>query len=329
AFLHNFIGSAALSLALKSGLIDKLNEGGQSIANLAAASKLDLKGVALLADLLDSAGVVSQHRGVLELTPAFTAVLGRRAALQSKLAFLDLAARDTLDRLPAMLFDTGAYIASGEVFKLFRYDRAKTISPEDIAFTRRWVDYTTALSEHEGPLLAPLMDLRETRRLLDVGGNSGAFARALCAANPALTVTVLDLPAVVEIGSRYVAAFSEAPRVSFAIADIRRDPLPAGHDAICFKSVLHDWPDDDVGAFLVRAHDALPPGGRLFIAERGEFTTGGVPLPYSATANLAFSRFYRPAGHYAVLLSKLGFADVSMKSVQIEMPFHVTVGTRP
>jgi SAM-dependent methyltransferase len=327
-FLQSFIASAALSLALRSGLVDKLGQGPGAITSLATAGKLDPRGVELLAGLLESAGVLTLNGGTLSLTPAFIAILPRRAALEQKLAFLDLAARDVLDRLPEMLFDTAAYVRTGKVFELFRYDRARTTSPEDLAATRRWLDYTTALTEHEAPLLAPLMDLSRTARLLDIGGNSGAFARTLCAANPALHVTVLDLPAVTELGRRYLADTLEAPRIEFVAADARRDPLPPGHDAISFKSVLHDWPEADMRLLVGRARDALPPGGRLFIAERGAFAPGAAPLTYAAAANLVFARFYRSPSAYAELLTELGFADVTTSTVDIEMPFHVVAGTK-
>lgn len=329
AFLQDFIASSALALALKSGLVDKLVLGPQSLASLAANAKLDPRGVELLAGLLQSANVVSVSEGALTLTPDFAAILPRRAALERKLAFLDLAARDVLDRLPAMLFDTPAYVRSGRVFELFRYDRAATTGPDDLAATKRWLDYTTALTEHEAPLLAPLMDLGATTRLLEIGGNSGAFARALCAQNPGLAVTVLDLPAVCELGRRYLANVPEAARISFVAADARRDPLPAGHDAMSFKSVLHDWPEADMRHLVTRARDALPPGGRLLIAERGPFEPGAAPLPYAAAANLVFARFYRDPAVYAELLAELGFAGVSVRTVEIEMPFHVIAGQRP
>ena len=290
AFLTTFIGSAALSLALRSGLVDKLGQGPQQAAALAATAKLDPRGVDLLAGLLESAGVLTRQDGVLRLTPA--------------------------------------YVGSGKVFELFRYDRAATTSPEDLAATQRWLDYTTALTEHEAPLLAPLMALETTARLLDVGGNSGAFVRALCAVNPALKATVLDLPAVTELGRRYLAGSPEADRIDFVTADARRDPLPPGYDAISFKSVLHDWPEPDARQLVTRARDALPSGGRLFIVERGAFAPGSAPLPYAAAANLVFARFYRPPSAYAELLGELGFGDISVQTVDIEMPFHVIAGRR-
>lgn len=328
-FLEDFIGSAALSLAFKSGLIDKLSEGRQQVSSLAAAAKLDRDGVSLLARLLESAGVVTFQDGALELTAAFSGALHRRPALESKLAFLELAARDVFDCLPEMLFDREAYVASGRVFKLFSYDRAGSTSVEDIEFTRRWLNYTTALTEQEAPLLVPLMSLRGTRRLLDVGGNSGAFARALCAANSDLSVTVLDLPAVVELGRRRMATDPVAGRIDFLSGDARRNSLPSGYEAICFKSVLHDWPEDDARLLLRRAFAELPTGGRIFIVERGEFAPGAGQLGYAALANLVFARFYRSPSVYVGMLRDMGFTELHLQTVEIEMPFHVIEGTRP
>lgn len=328
AFLVSFIGASALSFALRSGLVDKLAAGPATIASLAGAARRDTAGVEILSGLLETAGVLQRAGDSIGLAAGFSAVLPRRQALESKLAFLDLAARDILDKLPAMLFDTPAYVAGGKVFELFRYDRALEITEENLAFTRRWVGYTTALTEHEAPLLVPLVRLDGTSRLLDIGGNSGAFARGLCHAHPALEVTVLDLPVVAELGRRYLAGTPEAPRIRCLAADMRADPWPAGHDAICFKSVLHDWPEPDVRQLLGKARDALPPGGRLFIVERGRFAPGAAPLPFSAAANLVFSRFYRAPTAYAELLAELGFADIGVQTVEIDMPFHVVSGTR-
>ncbi|MBK8083182.1 MAG: methyltransferase type 12 [Devosia sp.] len=263
----------------------------------------------------------------MTLSAAFTAVLPRRHALESKLAFLDLAARDVLDHFPAMLFDSPAYVASGKVFELFRYDLALEVTEANLAATRRWVDYTTALTEHEAPRLVPLLPIRGVSRLLDVGGNSGAFAQALCGAVPDLSVTVLDLPVVVELGRRRVAGSAVAGRIAFAAADMRSDLWPGGHDAICFKSVLHDWPEADVRHLLMRARDNLPAGGRLWVVERGRFDPVA-PLPFSAIANLVFSRFYRAPSVYADLMVELGFVDIDTRSIEIDMPFHVISGTR-
>ena len=327
AFLASFVGAAALRFALRAGLVDVLSRGAVDLHELAAAARQEVGGVDTLCGLLAAGGVVERRGESVGLSAAFRAVLPRRHALESKLAFLDLAARDVLDHLPAMLFDSAAYVASGRVFELFRYDLALEDTEANLAATRRWVDYTTALTEHEAPLLVPLLPIENVSRLLDVGGNSGAFALALCAAVPDLSATVLDLPVVVELGRRHVAGRVAAERVAFVAADMRSDPWPAGHDAVCFKSVLHDWPLDDARRLLTRARDSLPAGGRVVIVERGRFSPAA-PLPFGTIANLVFSRFYRAPSVYAELLAELGFVDIETGGIEIDMPFHVVSGRR-
>ncbi len=95
--------------------------------------------------------------------------------------------------------------------------------------------------------------------------------------------------------------------MKFVPRDLRRDRLPAPVDAIVFKSVLHDWPDDMAAAFLGKAADALYPGGRLVIAERAPMVVSA-EMPFAAVANLAFLPFFRPAGTYAKLVEAAGFA---------------------
>src|SRR6202042_3434405 len=47
-------------------------------------------------------------------------------------------------------------------------------------------------------LLAKRLDLTDRHKLLDVGGGSGAYSIAFCAANPHLRATILDFPETVD-----------------------------------------------------------------------------------------------------------------------------------
>jgi hypothetical protein len=75
-------------------------------------------------------------------------------------------------------------------------------------------------------------------------------------------------------------------------------------DAVVFKSVLHDWPEDAAQSLLGHALAALAPGGQIVIAERDVFhgMTGGTAMDY---ANLVFAAFYRPLEVYQRMLRAL------------------------
>jgi demethylspheroidene O-methyltransferase len=103
--------------------------------------------------------------------------------------------------------------------------------------------------------------------LMDVGGGEGAFIAAAAAKYPGLNFKLFDLPAVAARAESRMAAVGLTARVSVQGGSFRDQPLPRGADVISLVRVLHDH-DDPIAAHLLRAiYDALPPGGRLVIAE--------------------------------------------------------------
>jgi SAM-dependent methyltransferase len=166
-------------------------------------------------------------------------------------------------------------------------------------------------------------------RMLDVGGNSGEFARHAVRSVPGLSADVFDLPVVCELGRRHLASTEESHRVGFIPGDLRADDLPGGYDLVSFKSMLHDWPDEFAFDFLRKAVAALQPGGSILIFERAEIRATGDRLPYSMVANLVFLPFFRNAETYRVWLKQFGLVDISLETVMLEMPFHLITARKP
>lgn len=130
--------------------------------------------------------------------------------------------------------------------------------------------YSDLMAETQGLVAADVLrvvDLRGVRHLMDVGGGTGAFVAAVASAHPGLRLTLVDLPAVVPGAAARLARAGVAGRVSVAAASFRDDPLPSGADAVSLVRVLYDHADDTVSALLSKVFAALPPGGRLIVAE--------------------------------------------------------------
>jgi demethylspheroidene O-methyltransferase len=116
-------------------------------------------------------------------------------------------------------------------------------------------------------------DFSRHRRLLDIGGGHGAFVAEVAARHPGLGLALFDLPPVAG-AAREVLAGRGLAHVEAHGGSFRDDPLPAGYDLMSLVRILHDHDDAVVEALLAAVHAALPPGGRLLIAEPMAGTPG-------------------------------------------------------
>ncbi|WP_240041642.1 MULTISPECIES: acetylserotonin O-methyltransferase [Okeania] len=84
-------------------------------------------------------------------------------------------------------------------------------------------------------------DFFGVKRLLDVGGGSGAFCFALARRYPQMHCTILELPTVCDIAQEYIAEAGLSDRVDTYVGDFFQQPFPSGYDAILFSNIFHDW----------------------------------------------------------------------------------------
>lgn len=171
------------------------------------------------------------------------------------------------------------------------------------------------------------------RRLMDVGGGSGAFVSAVATAYPKLSFDLFDLPAVVPEAKRRLGEAELLKRVTLHPGSFREDPLPnSGADAISLIRVLYDHSDTTVQGLLAKVYDALPPGGRLIVAE----PMGGGDTP-DAAGDVYFA-FYtlamgtgraRSAKRIAALCEAAGFVKLQTPSARRPFVTSVVTGTKP
>lgn len=318
-FLRNFVDVQALATALRNGVVDRLRAvETMSFAALRHAIGGDARGLRLLLDLLQAAGVV--HEG-WRLTEPFREALRFRDLLEAKIEFANIAGPDLIAHFASFVQAPGEFMARAEMFRLFAYGRCFERSEEAYRLTRRWMRLTTALTRYEAPVCAAHHDFRPHRQMLDVGGNSGEFVLQICRRNPALKAAVFDLPVVCDLGREHVAPEPEAARIAFHPGDALAAALPRGFDLVTFKSVLHDWPDAEAQQFLARAAEALERGGRVLIFERCKPDLAVVSLSYGMLPLAIFAHCYREPECYVEWLAEAGFGEITVERVELELPF--------
>jgi demethylspheroidene O-methyltransferase len=170
------------------------------------------------------------------------------------------------------------------------------------AYSRLMAETQTLVAEE----VLAVADLGRHRRLMDVGGGTGAFLRAVRARHPGLELALFDLPAVVA----QAALPADVTRHSGSFRD---DPLPRGADAISLIRVLYDHSDETVTRLLTSVREALPPRGRLLIAE--PMSGGARPDPqtdvYFAVYTLAMQTGRtRSVDEIAAALRAAGFSRI-------------------
>jgi predicted O-methyltransferase YrrM len=170
-----------------------------------------------------------------------------------------------------------------------------------------------SLSTFTARALAEAVDFSAFRRLLDVGGGSGAVDIELCRRYPHLRATVYDLPFVTEIATGKIAEAGLGDRIATTGGDFFADmAFPSGHDVVLLSMILHDWGEARNREILRKCHAALPSGGAVIVSELlvNDEKSGPAPAALMSLNMLIETerRNYTPA-EYAAWLDEAGFRD--------------------
>jgi predicted O-methyltransferase YrrM len=191
-----------------------------------------------------------------------------------------------------------------------------------------------SLSTFTARVLGQAVDFSNFRKLLDVGGGSGAFDIELCRRYPQLHATVYDLPFVAEIAARNAAEAGVADRVDSTPGNFFKDErFPAGYDVILLSMIMHDWSEPENRQILRKAFDALPSGGAVVITELivNNEKTGPPPAALMSLNMLIETRGGRnfTAAEYETWLRDTGFHQVRTVSFDAAGANGAVIGFKP
>lgn len=181
------------------------------------------------------------------------------------------------------------------------------------------------------PIVVQTVGTEGVRRMLDVGGGSGAYSIAFARASATLRAEILDLPLVLRIADGHVAEAGLSDRVSTRAGDLRTDELGSGYDLVLLSSICHMLGPDENRDLLSRAARALAPRGRVVVSdfvldEDGVGPRQAVLFSINMLVGTPSGRSYR-ASEYAAWLGAAGLVDVAR--VRLPGPAHLLFGRKP
>ncbi|XP_026502456.1 acetylserotonin O-methyltransferase-like, partial [Terrapene carolina triunguis] len=157
-------------------------------------------------------------------------------------------------------------------------------------------------------------DLSPFTVIYDLGGCAGGLAQECISLYPNSTVTIYDLPKVVQVAKeRFVP--SEERRITFHEGDFFKDPIPEA-DLYILARILHDWADDKCMQLLTKIHKACKPGGGVLLVETllNEDKTGPLETQlYSMNMLVQAEGKERTPAEYSKLLAAAGFREIQVK----------------
>lgn len=109
------------------------------------------------------------------------------------------------------------------------------------------------------------VDLSKRKRILDLGGGSGAYSISAAKAHPHIEAIVFDLPPVAEVAREYIVDHDVADQVSAVGGDFTADPLPEGCDVAIMASNLPLYGREIIARVIRRTFEALVSGGEMHL----------------------------------------------------------------
>ena len=249
ALARNFMESRVLLTGAEMDLFTLLAPGPLGLDEVASRTGADRRALEMLLDALAAQGLLAKEGGRWRTDPSVA-------------PFLAAGAEGSI--LPMVLHAANLWNRWSDLTRKVAPERAGAAGPE---FLAAFIDAMHVIAGPQADLIAAAVGAGGARRLLDVGGASGTYTLAFLRANPGMTATLFDRPAVVEMARKRLGEAGVLPRVTLVGGDFTADLLPLGHDLAFVSAIIHQNSPAENLALYKMIHAALVPGGRVVIRD--------------------------------------------------------------
>ena len=170
------------------------------------------------------------------------------------------------------LHHTNTWASWGRLDEIVR--EGKTLLPYETGFVDAptyWNDYM--LGQHnraasgQAYYLVENVDLRNRRKLLDLGGGAASYSIALCGANPQLKAVVLDQKEPLVIAKTLVEEHNLQNQITLLEGDFFETEAGTDYDVVLISGVVLIKSGEESRKLFRLAYDLLLPGGLVIIQD--------------------------------------------------------------
>jgi len=252
--INGFRDSRVLLTAVELDVFTAL---GKRADGIEVAGKLgtEPRAIELLLNALVGLGLLTKHDGKFANTPTSARYLVAGARDDSRAAIMH-----TVYLWPAWSTLT-------ECIKKGTSVTTRETGRGDEAWTEAFIAAMQKNATLRAPTVARAVGLDGVRRILDVGGGSGAYSIAFARAKKDLTADILDVERVVPIALRHIHVAGLSDRVKARVGDLYSDNYGSDYDLVLLSAICHMLSPEENRAVLAKAYAALAPSGRVVIQD--------------------------------------------------------------
>jgi (2Fe-2S) ferredoxin len=182
------------------------------------------------------------------------------------------------------------------------------------------------------PQLVQTVGIEGVKRLIDIGGGSGAYAIAFARANPNLEAEVFDLETVIPIATRHIAETGLQSRIQTRVGNLRKDAFGSGYDLALLSAICHMLSPEENKDLFRRVYACLAPNARIVVQDH--LMSPDKTSPRAGTLFAINMLVGTPGGstysevEYHAWLSEAGFVEVR-RLPMMGQPTGIMIGRRP
>ena len=226
-----------------------------SAREIADKTQATLRGVTILLDALVSLGLLEKKQTKYCCSQEVSSLLSKDSPTSI---------------VPMVMHAVGLWRRWSDLTEIVRHgiQKTKPSGPDRSEIEQEaFIGAMHAIASRLAPGIVVAINPGAAKNLLDIGGASGSYTQAFLEVSPEMRATLFDLPPVIKIAQKRLAATVFHDRITYIAGDFYVDELPTGYDLVLLSAIIHqNNPEQNIELFN-KIHRSLLPGGRLVIRD--------------------------------------------------------------